>query len=713
MNRKEINMNRKENSMMQAENGSIELTSLTETGIRVEYTYRRKRLEKVMTIGEIHKDIVKERYARRVRAVRGEQLINSTTGMGDGVMAAWDLPTLYPAQGADGAYTGLVLLSVTVDDSQERMEQLRRVVNGWQQTMLSFAGCSGRTLKIITAYSLPGGAVPTDEAKLALFRSYAYRRAADYLLATTGLRPTEVAPDGNEHCRMSSDPQAFLNTHVVPVVMEQPTAALTEQTADALHVTTDNPMAVDVLPGYTRQEMDITKFNLICRRTAFGRRRTADEYLLHIANECRRAGIDQEVATKCILWQGDYAGKDTLVRTTVENAYCSHRAGTFQPMDRSLMHQQLLEAFVHRRYLFRRNTVTGDVEYMEKERYILNWRPLTQEARNDINNAAIREGIKAWPQDLDRVVMSTQTSDYDPVREWMDKLPEWDGRDRLGELAARVPTKTPGWDDNFRVWMRSMVSQWTGGANSMYGAQMVLMLVGGQGTRKSTFMRLLLPRELMTFYIDRIDFTNKKEALRALSRFLLINIDEYDQVSKAQTAYLKHLIQRTDVKERRMYETTYEQQQRYAAFCGTTNSLVPLKDDSGSRRYLVVETSGVIDTDTTGDRRIDYAQLYAQIKYDIESGRPCYFDGKREQAIIENNAQYYDTPGVLALFEDLFRQPQAGDDVLELSPTQILQMMRDKLKVNIINRSNATILGSYLRRQSFVRIGRSYAVASR
>ncbi len=69
------------------------------------------------------------------------------------------------------------------------------------------------------------------------------------------------------------------------------------------------------------------------------------------------------------------------------------------------------------------------------------------------------------------------------------------------------------------------------------------------------------------------DFANRKETLRALSRFLLINIDEYDQISKAQTAFLKHLIQRTDVKECKLYSTTFEQQQRYAAFCATTNSL--------------------------------------------------------------------------------------------------------------------------------------------
>ena len=297
------------------------------------------------------------------------------------------------------------------------------------------------------------------------------------------------------------------------------------------------------------------------------------------------------------------------------------------------------------------------------------------------------------------MLVSEHTATYDPVREWLDGLPAWDGRDRLGELADRVRTQTPGWRENFKIWMRSMVSQWRTGRNAMYGAQMVLMLVGGQGTRKSTFMRMLLPRELMPFYIDRIDFANRKEALRALSRFLLINIDEYDQVSKAQTAFLKHLIQRTDVKERKLYSTTFEQSQRYAAFCATTNSLVPLKDESGSRRYMVVEVSGVIDTDMQGDKAIDYRQLYAQIVEEIENGEEYAFTGEREQLIVAQNADYYETPNVVSIFEDHYHKPTATEEVVLMSPTEIISA----LKLNPANHSYATLLGLYLRRNGFER----------
>ena len=687
-----------------------------EKRLLTKYRYRREWREKYMSLNDIYGWTIGGKYAKRVNAARGLDEVMTEAGMTSGPVVAEELPRVYPSVGEKGAYTGLVLLSLRISDGQKRLEQLRQVVNVWEQTLLSFMGTSGQSLKVVIPYCLPDGTLPIGEQQVALFRQYAYRRAADYVLNATGLKAEEVAHDGKESFRISFDPKAYLNLEAKPITMVQPTAPLTERSAPVIGQSKEPSLDTEVLPGYTRREMDATKYNFICRQLAYGQELELADYLMRLATKCRNAGIDAELAIKLTLDTSEFCAKETLVRTTFTNAYERHRLGQSQPIEKVLMHQQLLEHFLHRRYMFRRNRVTGEVEYQEKYRYMLWWKPLTEEARNDINNAAIREGIKVWPRDLERLLVSERIDEYDPVREWLDQLPRWDGRDRLGELADRVPTQAPGWRDNFKVWMRSMVSQWRSGAGALYGAQMVFMLVGGQGTRKSTFMRMLLPRELMMFYIDRIDFANRKEAMQALARFLLINIDEYDQVSKAQTAFLKHLIQRTDVKERKLYTTTFEQSQRYATFCATTNALTPLRDDSGSRRYMVVEVNGVIDTDTTGEKAIDYQQLYAQIVHEIEAGEDYAFTGERESLIMEHNADYSEVPHVVSLFDDLYRHPQAGDEVLWLSPTEILTNIRDVRHVNVITRANATMLGSYLVRQGYLKghgekLRRCYAVA--
>ena len=661
--------------------------------LRMRYLYRGEWHVKYVTLESIYKWMLEGKYQNRVEAARGLRTINMTGGMVSGSLAADELPMVWPAQGEKGQYTGLVLLEFRVDEGFEVLKSLRQRVNLWPQTLLSFESADGRSLLVLISYRLTGGGMPATEAQATLFHQYAYKRAADFAFGSTGRQVKEVKHDGSEWFHVSFDFDAYYQPNALPIEMDQPTEPLAKMVIQPAEVTLDTEM----LPGYTRREMDTTKFNFICRELAYSEEMEKEEFAMRLASECRKAGIDKELAVKLTISMGEYFKKDVMVRTTFNNVYEKHPLGMANPIEKSLMHQQLLEEFLRRRYMFRKNTVTGDLEFQEKYRYVLWWQPLTEEAQNDINNAAIQEGIKVWPKDLERILVSRFTQQYDPVREWLDALPRWDGRDRLGELADRVKTNTPGWRENFKIWMRSMVSQWRAGRDALYGAQMVLMLVGGQGTRKSTFMRMLLPKELMPFYIDRIDFANKKEALRALSRFLLINIDEYDQISKAQTAFLKHLIQRTDVKERKLYSTTFEQSQRYAAFCATTNSLVPLKDESGSRRYMVVEVNDVIDTDTQGDKKIDYPQLYAQIVYEIENGEEYAFTGEREQQIITQNSDFYETPNVVSLFEDHFHKPEAGDEVLLMSPTEIVTA----LKMNPENHSNATLLGLYLRRKGF------------
>ena len=651
--------------------------------------------EKTTDLVDIYAIISSEKYQKQVSSLR-EELIGATQAF---ELAETDAIINIPAV---QTASGMVVLSLPTS-SQQQLEQLRSRVQLFPQLLMAFQSIDGRHLTVLMSYELSDGTLPYRAKDVRLFQQYAFRRAADFVLASTGIKVDEDDAVLNQQFYVSSDDKAIWNGQVVAVKMDQPTEELTEQTASIMSTPKEHPLEKGVLPGYTQLEMDIAKFNAVCRQLAFSRQKSIDEYLLAVAAACHKAGIDQEVATKCLLNVGDYWDKEPLVRSAMENAYQKHRYGLRNPLEPSLMHQQLMKDFLLRRYVFRRNVVTGDVEYQEKGRYILSWRPLSQEARNDINNAAIDEGIKVWPQDMDRLIGSSQVNDYDPVREWLGDLPEWDGRDRLGEMADRVPTLLPNWRDNFKVWMRSMVSQWTSGAGQMYGAQMVMMFVGAQGTRKSTFMRMLLPEELRQFYIDRIDFANKKEALRALSRFLLINIDEFDQISKSQTAYLKHLIQRTDVKERKMYETSYQQLQRYAAFCATTNSLSPLKDETGSRRYMVVEVTGVIDTSTEGDKAIDYQQMYAQALAEIRRGEDSYFDGERERLIVEKGAEYYEMPNVVSIFCDHFCKPVAGEETEMMTPTEILLYMRDEWHINLVNQSNAVMLGNYLRKEGYER----------
>ena len=119
---------------------------------------------------------------------------------------------------------------------------------------------------------------------------------------------------------------------------------------------------------------------------------------------------------------------------------------------------------------------------------------------------------------------------------------------------------------------------------------------------------MLLPPALQAYYTDSIDFSRKRDAELYLNRFLLINMDEFDQITMNQQGFLKHLLQKPVANLRKPYGTSVRELRRYASFIGTSNQKDLLTDPTGSRRFICIEVTAPIDTHVT----IDYRQLYAQ-----------------------------------------------------------------------------------------------------
>ena len=65
------------------------------------------------------------------------------------------------------------------------------------------------------------------------------------------------------------------------------------------------------------------------------------------------------------------------------------------------------------------------------------------------------------------------------------------------------------------------------------------------------------------------------------------------------------------------------------------HSQMCIRDSSGSRRFICIEVTGVIDT----NRPIDYEQLYAQAMYELEHGERYWFDQEEEKDVYKRQAQ--------------------------------------------------------------------------
>lgn len=694
------------------------INTINDMKVKISYCYREELREKFVAVSEIAEMICLGRYEKTVNALREEVNEYRCVGRKDVPEVASRLPVVSWSCGEEG-YNGLVMLTLPCTNKHD-MSVLREKMNAYLNVLCTFRGASGCSLKVVMAFDVVGTSLSelTDEQQR-MFRAHAYCRARAFLLANTGLvagdrgvangynvginaggsigsNSDRVGADGAA-CRISFDEDCYLNDNVTPILLPVPDS-MPDRSISVVHDVGSLSIDDSRLPGYTDREMAVTNFNIIRRHLGIDAYEGEAEDVVMLAESCCKAGIDEEIAVKATLAMNRFCGKTTLVRTAFEQAYSSPRnnnrcsRAARMPLSKFTINMELLRHYMTSRYRFRQNIITGSIEYMEVNRYADSWHAFTDRDKNTICMEILRSGIDVWDRDVARYVNSSFVEEYDPIAQWLSALPEWDGRDRVGELASLVKSDWEAWPRMFRVWMRSMVSQWKG-SNTLYGATMVLMFTGRQGTGKSTFFKRLMPPELMTYYLDRLDFTNKKEAEKMLMRFCLINLDEYDQISTRQTAFLKHILQKSSITYRKMYQNDIEQRRRYATFCATTNSDAPLADETGSRRYLVVEVTDCIDN----SQPIDYAQLYAQVLAEVHAGMPSFFDGEMESEIQDHNQNYTQQQPFEVLFEKNFRIPAAEEAYETYTATDILMHLKQECGLNVsINMATVTKLGRYL-----------------
>lgn len=339
------------------------------------------------------------------------------------------------------------------------------------------------------------------------------------------------------------------------------------------------------------------------------------------------------------------------------------------------------EEYMQRRYEFRYNTMTTTTEYRERNTFCFCFRPINNRIRNSIAMNARLEGLNLWDRDVVRYLDSDRVPIFNPIEDFLFGLDvHWDGRDRIRELAVRIPCNNIHWPDLFYRWFLNMVAHWRQ-TDRKYANCTVPLLVGPQAYRKSTFCRSLLPPELQAYYTDHIDFSNKRDAELALNRFALINMDEFDQNRESQQAFLKHIIQKPVINVRRPHGTATQELRRYASFIGTSNHKDLLTDTSGSRRYIVIYVEGPIDCSP-----IDYEQLYAQAMHDLYKGERYWFNKEDEEVMTENNQEFQVMPIAEQLFHEYFRAAKEGEEAYEqLLAIEIMEQIQHDSRIRISN----------------------------
>ena len=607
-------------------------------------------------------------------------------------------------------YTGLVLLEVNNLTSHDEADAVRRGAAEMPQTLMAFVGADGQSVKIVCQGELfPGGSkLPESDADIALFHENLYERARLIYNGQLGVTVEKLEPTTQRICYMSFDPGLVYNPMATPIYAkaEKATESITHQRS-----------ALEQTESYERYKSMHTVYEFSLSKAYDDTEGIADKDKRHhailsrLAQYCMETGLAMAPAMRQTLMKSMFWDEEDLVKKVFENAYHEEHVKRYMQRKgiqrtKTIPPETLLtmkiNIFLNSNYELRKNVMRGVAEYRTRTGIGFSFQDLTEEARNSITMRALEQGIRCWDKDIRRYVNSDDIERYDPVNDYLDHLPRWDGKDRVTPLAERVPTEWKEWTHLFHIWMRSMVAMWRG-KGQLTGNALVPLLIGRQGCGKSSFCRILLPRELQDYYNDRINFKNVNDLNLGLSSFGLINLDEFDRVTQRQQIVLKYLVSTADLKYRPPYGKAYTSNRRYASFIGTTNEQTPLTDPSGSRRFLCVFIDGDIDFETP----VQHDQLFAQLMDEIRQGERYWLTKEEERALMEHNLQYQRLNGLGEMLMAVVQKPRiaASDHQSEegqwMSLKDLSALLKSKFKGYKEDTSSFQKIGNYLNRPEY------------
>ena len=386
----------------------------------------------------------------------------------------------------------------------------------------------------------------------------------------------------------------------------------------------------------------------------------------------------------------------------------STKNGSSEMMIESGSDFSLVESFLDEYYLFRRNILSGKTEYLiikkddesELEEKDGDWKVLTNNAFNSIVRHAKRLGIgenKSPRQDIDEFINSEEVPVYNPIKEYLESLPKWDGQNQVAELFGRIPGLTSEQLNWCSIWLRSAVAHWLQ-MDMLHGNEAVPILIGQQGCGKSTFAVRLLPEKLRQYFLDHINFGNKFDSEMALTHNLFVNIDELANMGVSQQGKLKQTLSKVRVNGRPIFGKSQDDRLRFASFLATTNDEHPLCDPTGSRRYIClhIPAGEYIDNSSV----INYDQLYAQVMYELcHQQTPYWFTNDEVARIQQKNLPFFKTDDLESMIRNCFRVPEGEeeDEGKWMNCSEIFQVLHEHYPMLMSNLSTKIRIGQSLK----------------
>ena len=344
-----------------------------------------------------------------------------------------------------------------------------------------------------------------------------------------------------------------------------------------------------------------------------------------------------------------------------------------------------IEQFLRDNIFLRHNVVTRRVECRIPESDAFadwiadglptgKWLPISDRIVNTLWRAMSKTKV-VRTKDLYQVIESDFSPDYNPFTHYLEHLPPWNGDDYIMAMSVSVSVKGEIEEqmlfaDYLKKWLVGMVAGWV---DESVVNNVILVLIGEQGSYKTTWFNYLLPPDLRQYFYTKTNANRMgKDDLLTLAQYGLVCCEELDTMRPSELNQLKAAVTMPSIDERAAYAHYHEHRKHIASFCGTGNNIQFLSDPTGNRRWLPFEVESI---ESPREHPFDYEGIYAQAYALYQQGFRYWFSREEIQKLSEHNRQFEIPQNEKDLVALYFRKPvgvEGGDFISVGNAMQIL-----------------------------------------
>lgn len=257
---------------------------------------------------------------------------------------------------------------------------------------------------------------------------------------------------------------------------------------------------------------------------------------------------------------------------------------------------------------------------------------------------------------------------FHPVRDYLNGLPKWDRKERLGSVLIKYLGAADTQLNRAigKAWMCAAVRR-----IQQPGVKFdqVLVLRGDQGVGKSTFFRMLASE---TWHNDNINIgATSKEVIENASGAWIVEHAELSDMGNRDIERVKQFASTQVDRARTAYEKTAKTVPRQFVCAATVNKDKFLRDDTGNRRFWIVEVKKLDAKALKQDRD----QLWAESVHLLAAGEPINIPEELWPAAAEvNEAHQVEDPiaeQVVAVLQEIqataVKQRASADGIVILA----------------------------------------------